>query len=128
MKTIYYYYYLFYIKISKDDEPYATTVFALSMSEGFVINFILNIISIHQYCYLIDKWIMIIVQLVVLIINYLFFNKSGKAIEITKEKPMFFFNHKLSVITTLLFFIITLSFMFWGPIYTKYLLETYCGS
>lgn len=126
MKTIYYYYYLFYSKIIKDDEPYATTSFTLSMSEGFFVNFILNILIIDFYCFALNKWAMISIQLLIIFINYFYFNKSKRAKEIVQEKPMFYFNHKLSIVLSSLFFIFTLSFMFWGPIYVKYLLDTKC--
>ena len=107
MKTIYYYYYLFYTKKIKDNEPYATTVFALSMSEGFIVNFVLNVLIIHSYCLALNKWIMIMIQLLIIILNYLYFNKSKRAKKIIKEKPMFFSNHKLSIVLTSLFFITT---------------------
>lgn len=128
MNVIYYYYFLFYAKVLKDDEPHLLTTMALSASEGFALSVTLSILLIKFFCFEMTNFLMFLPTCLFLLFNYFFFYKSGKAIEITKEKPMFFLNHKLSVIITLLFFIITLSFMFWGPIYTKYLLETYCGS
>lgn len=127
MNVIYYYYFLFYTKILKEDEPYATTVFALSVSQGFVVNVIINLIIINKFCISLNEWIMIMFQLIILLLNYLYFNKSKLARKIIKQKPMFFGHNLLSIIITILFFIVTLSFMFWGPIYSKYLLRTHCN-
>lgn len=126
MQTIFFYYYLFYTKVIKDDEPYATTVFALSMSEGFLINFLIQFLFAYFYCILLNIWIMVVVQLLIILINYLYFNKSGRVKKIVKLKPMFFLNHNLSIILTVLFFVITVSFIFWGPIYFKTFLEVNC--
>jgi hypothetical protein len=126
MKTIFFYYYLFYTKVIIDDEPYATTVFVLSVSEGFLINFLIQFLSANFYCESLSLWTMILVQLLIILINYLYFNKSGRAKKIVKLKPMFFSNHMLSIILTVLFFVVTSSFIFWGPIYLKTFLGVNC--
>lgn len=126
MNTIYYYYYLFYKKVIKDDEPYATTIWALSASEGFCISAILNVLLIKYFCYQMEKWMMFFPILIFLLCNYLYFNKSGRSRQIVKMQPTFFSNHRLSIYIAILFFIITFSSLFWGAFYTKYLLKTYC--
>lgn len=128
MDVIYYYYYLFYIKVLKDDEPHLLTTMALSASEGFVLSVTLSILLIKFFCYEMTNLLMFLPICLFLLFNYYFFHKSGRARKIVKEKPMFFSNHKLTTVMVLLFFIVTLSFLFWGAFYTKYLLETYCGS
>ncbi len=126
MKTLFYYYYLFNKKIIKDDEPFATTVFTLSLSQGFIVTFFLNLFFTHFYCFSLSKWPMIFVQFIILIINYLYFNKSGKSREIVKQKPLFFSSHRLSVILTMLFFLISFSLLTFGAIYIKNLLDINC--
>lgn len=126
MKVLYYYYYLFYTKILPDDEPHATTVFTLSASEGFLINGILQISLARFFCIPVNKWPMIGVLVLLIFINYLYYHRTDKAKEIVKNKPMFYSNHKLSIALTLLFFIITLSFLFWEPVYVKHIMEEYC--
>lgn len=126
MDVIYYYCYLFYTKIIKDNEPYATTVWALGFSEGFFASIILNIVSIHFWCFSLDKWKMIGIGIMFLLGNYFYFNKSGKAKKIVKIKPMFCNNHRISIILTIIFFAVLISSMFWGPIYTRYLLDEHC--
>lgn len=123
MKVLYYYYYLFYTKILPDDEPHATTVFTLSVSEGFVMNGILQISLARFFCMSIDKWLMIGILVLLIGINYFYFHRAGKAKEIVKLKPKVLNSNKLSILFTILFFIITLSFLFWEPIYVKQVLE-----
>jgi hypothetical protein len=66
---------------------------------------------------------MISIFVIVMAIIYITFYKKGKAARIVKIKPKFFNNHKLSVIITITFFLITTSFLFWGPIFLKNILK-----
>jgi len=126
MKVLYYYYYLFYTKILPDDEPHATTVFTLSVSEGFFINGILQIFLARFFCMPLNIWPMIGVLVLLIFLNYFYYQRSGRAKEIVKTKPMFYSNHKFSIVLTLLFFIVTSSFLFWEPVYIKQIMENYC--
>jgi len=123
MKTIFHYYYLFNKKILKDDEPFATTVFTLSLSQSFVFYFFINLFSTNFYCIVVNHWIMVTIVIILLFINYRLFNKSGRSRKIVKSKPMFFSNNTLTVIIVILFFLGTSSLMFWGPIYFKNILD-----
>ncbi|ELR68001.1 hypothetical protein C900_01281 [Fulvivirga imtechensis AK7] len=123
MSVLYNYYYLFYSKILKDNEPHMYTIMALSASEAFVLIGIVEILMINFYCYSIGKWVMLGIVAFCIGANYFIFHKTGKAKEIIRNNPKFFNNHKLSIVLTIAFFLITLSFIFWGPIYTKYLLN-----
>jgi len=68
MKILYYYYYLFYTKILPDDQPHLTVIFCLSLMESFILNGLLNIVSILLFCYNIAKWPMIGVLIAIIII------------------------------------------------------------
>lgn len=127
MKVFYYYYFLFYSKVLKDNEPHMLTTFALSASEGFFINVILDIFLIKFFCISMDKWTMLGILAGLILANYYYFHRAGKGKEIIKTKPKFFSNHRVSIVITVLFFVITASSLFWGPVYTKHLLE-YCGN
>jgi uncharacterized membrane protein len=126
IKVFYYYYFLFYSRVLKDNEPHLLTTLALSASEGFLINGILQISLARFFCISIDKWPMIGILVLLIGANYLYYHRTGKAKEIVKTKPMFYSNRELSVTLTLLFFIVTLSFLFWEPIYIKQIMEEYC--
>jgi hypothetical protein len=126
MNLLYYYYFLFYTKVLPDNEPHATTVFTLSLSEAFLINGVIQILIAHLFCMSFGKWQMITIFLLIIGVNYLLFSKSGKAKEIVKLKPKIFNSNKLSIFIVVLFFVITASFLFWEPIYVKQILEEHC--
>ncbi|MBW1654736.1 hypothetical protein GSY47_04995 [Flavobacterium quisquiliarum] len=69
---------------------------------------------------------MIGISVLFLLINYFYFFKSKRSLRIIKEKPLFFGSSKISKILTIAFFVVIISSMFWGAIYAKYLLQTYC--
>ena len=126
MKVLYYYYFLFYSKVLKDNEPHLLTTLALSASEGFLINGILQIALARFFCMSIDKWPMIGVLVLLIGVNYFYYHVRENAKKIVKTKPMYYSSQKLSIVLTFLFFIITLSFLFWEPIYVKQLLQESC--
>ena len=119
----YYYYYLFYKKILKDDTPHVLTRMAISACEAIFINAIIDVIAVTNYCHKIDPWIFYLTIACFLIINYFVYSKSGKGAKIIKEKPKFFDSNEISIALTLLFFIVTVSWMFWGSFYAKYILD-----
>jgi len=125
-RVFYYYYYLFYSTVLNDDEPHLLTTLVLSASEGFLINGIVEIYLAKIYCKSIDTLLMIGTFLLLIGINYFYFHWTGKAKEIVKNKPMFFSNHQISIIITVIFFIITASFLFWEPVYVKLILDGNC--
>ena len=113
IRVFYYYYYLFYTKVLPDEQPHATVIFTLSFSMALLINGLLNIILAHAINYALDKYGMFGIFALTVGVNYLLFYWKGKAKGIVKEQPKFFNNHKLSIILTILFFLVTASFLFW---------------
>ncbi len=124
ISVFYYYYYLFYTKILPDEQPHATVIFTLSFSLALLINGLLNIILAHTINYALDKYGMFGIFAFVACINYLLFYRSGKAKKIVNEQPKFLNNHKLSIVLTILFFLITASFLFWEAGYVGGVLGT----
>lgn len=127
MDVIYYYYYLFYKKIIKDNEPHLLTIIALSATEGFFLNIILEIILIFYKCMQTNGVIWMSIICLANLFNYFYFYKSKRAIKIVKEKPKFFSSNKISILLTFLFFIFFSTSIIWGSIITKFLLKTYCS-
>ena len=122
LKVLYYNYYLVYKKVIRDPEPYVATVLALSFSQSLLFNGIGDIIALKISCYQIPVWAQFSLVILLIVINHFLIYPIGQAKEIIKLKPIFFNNKKLSIIITILFFLITTSWLFWGPIYGKYLL------
>lgn len=127
MKTIYYYYYLFYSKKLNENSPHRTTLLSLSACEGFLISGIIQLFFAHFYCVSIGKWVMLSICVIMILLNYLYFEKSGLAKEIIKIKPLLLKSPKISVVMTILFFMLSISIIFWGPICVKELLNN-CNS
>jgi len=124
LNVFYYYYFLFYSKVLKDNEPHLLTTMVLSFSESLLVNYSINVIGAHLFCkYLLGKWGMIGVIIILNGLNYLFYHQTGRAKGIVKSKPKFFGNHHVSLILTILFFLITSSFLFWVADYAMYVID-----
>jgi uncharacterized membrane protein len=127
MKILYYYYYLFYTKILPDDQPHSTVVFCLSLMESFIINGLLNIVSILLFCYNISKWSMIGILIAIIIANCQIYYKSKRMERIIDEKLKLFNSKIASVVFSLFFFLFSLLMIVTAPFYSKYLLERFCN-
>ena len=113
MDVFYYYIYLFYAKVMPDDYPHSNTVWALGAASAFIINGLIDIPLAYFFnCYLsaIQK---VIIMIIVMTLFYLKYDRSGKGIRIVKkEKPKFFGSKIASIILTVLFFLISMLFLF----------------
>lgn len=116
LDVLYYFYYKYTIKVLKDNEPLATTVFMLSISESFFCNGMASIIGAKYFGVSIssNKPFLFSVPIIILIINYFYFQKSGRGKEIIIEKPLLFGSRGFSIAVTLIFWIVTFSWLFWG--------------
>ena len=113
MDVLYYYIYLFYAKLMPDSQPHSRTVWALGAASAFIINGLIDIPLTYFFnCYLstIQK---VIILVILLLFFYLKYYRSGKGIRIVKkEKPKFFGSNTASIILTILFFLISMLFLF----------------
>jgi hypothetical protein len=125
MDVIYYYCFLFYKKILKEEEPYSTTVWALGFLHGFFFSTTINLLFIYFFHFKLEKWELIGIGIFFLIVTYLYFNKSKRSKKIIKNKPSFWGNHQLSIILSSIYFLILITTLFWGPILTRYILIKY---
>lgn len=121
LNVLYYHFYLFYVKF--DPEPQVTTLLSFSFCQSLLINGILDFIALKFYCYQIKVWIFMLILAFIIFLNYLIFHRRGQVEQIIKSKPILLNNKALSIIITTLFFLITASWLFWGPIYGKHLLD-----
>ena len=123
LNVFYYNYFLFYQKVIRDPEPHFATVLGLSFNLALLINGAMDLVSLKFFCCQINIWIQIAVVAFIIYSVYKIYHHTGKAKEITTKKPVISNSRGLSVAFTWLFFIITSSWLFWGPIYGKYLLS-----
>lgn len=122
-KVFYYYYYLFYTKIIPDDQPNATVIFTLSVVQSFWVSIIIDIISLSVYCYDVGMWSRLIITLLLIIFNSWFFYRNENIDEIINSKPNFFGKNKLTTIIVSIVSLIGVSWMFWGGVFAKSILE-----
>jgi len=111
MKVFFYYYYRFYRFF--DPDPYLAATLGLTALEGLLVNGILNIALAYFFCYDLKAYFMIGVVAIILLINTFYFFTSKKAKDIVKLKPMFFKNHKLSILLVLILSLLIISTLFW---------------
>lgn len=119
LDVIYYHYFLFYTKLKIDPEPHFATVLSIGFSQSLLINGVMDIIALKWFCYQIPVWIQFSLHVLVVYLNYLAYQRGNKGSRIVNEKPVICGNKSLSIIVALLFFLSTMSWLFWGPIYGK---------
>ena len=127
LNVFYYYSYLFYKKILKEDQPVLTTTFVLSFSISLLLNGIINIILAQFYCFYVGKWFMIGAFLLIFGGNYFYYHKKGMSKNIIWTKPKFFNNNRMTIIITIIFFAITTLFLVLDPIIVKFIFENNCA-
>ena len=124
MDVLYYYIYLFYVKVMSDNYPHSNTVWALGFIFSLIINGLIDIPLTYFFnCYLstIQK---VIILVILLLFFYLKYYRSGKGIRIVKkEKPKFFGSNTASIILTVLFFLIGMLFLFFKADVVREILE-----
>lgn len=123
LNVFYFYYYLFYKKILRDEQPLFTTTFTFSFSISLLVNGILNITLAHVSGISLHKWGMISVFLGFLSFSFFYYYRNDKATQVMKNRPKFFNNSLLSILLTILFFLLAVSFLFWEPIYSKNIID-----
>jgi hypothetical protein len=122
VKTIYYYYYLFYKNILKDNEPHMLATLAFSFSFSLLIIMIIDISMAYLFSLTLGKYEMIGINILVILVMYFKLHRNSKAIEIVNDKPMFFNSQPLSILITIFFFASTSSFLFWGSTFVEKIL------
>ena len=113
--TLFYYCYWYTVKVKKDDEPFAFTNFFLSACLAIWILGITNLFYAKKYCEAVDGPLMAIIFIIILVLNYLYFNRSGRSRKIVERKPEFFGGAKVSLYIFILFLILTVVALFVLP-------------
>jgi len=114
--SVYYHYFIFYSKVLRDPDPKIASILSLSFNQAIVINGILDISFLKLFCFQIAVWFQFTLSMAIAYINYLRYNKSNIGKEFVNQSPRTIKISKLSLALTILFFLITVSWLFWGPI------------
>ena len=124
MDVLYYYIYLFYAKVMPDDYPHLNTVWALGVTSAFIINFSLDMGLAFFFGYTLSVFQMVSITALLMLLFYFKYYKSGKGKRIVKkEKPKFFGSNTVSIIFTVLFFLISMFFLFFSADIVREILE-----
>jgi hypothetical protein len=116
MNVLYYYYFLFYTKVVKEDDPHLTVIFTLSVSESFFVIYAIDTLNVYLFCeafFLSSRFYMVVLALLLMVLNYLFLYRTGKGKIIVQQQPKYFGNNKISIFLVSLFFITTSSSILW---------------
>jgi hypothetical protein len=124
-KILYYYYYLFYTRVIIDNQPNATVLYTLSVTETMFVFSIFNILTALITHTQIDMNIMVVILIVTLVLNYLLLYKKMK-LEISNGVVFEFkLGRNFSIIITWLFFLISVILFFGGIIFVKDYLDKF---
>ena len=124
MDVLYYYIYLFYVKVMSDNQPHSRTVWALGFLFSLIINFSLDTGLAFFFGYTLSVFQMVSIAALLMLLFYFKYYKSGKGKRIVKkEKPKFFGSNTASIILTILFFLIGMLFLFFKADVVREILE-----
>lgn len=124
MDVFYYYIFLFYAKVLPDDYPHSNTVWALGATFAFIINFSLDMVLAYFFGYTLSTFQMASITALLMLLFYFKYYKSGRGKRIVeKEKPKFFGSNTVSIILTVLFFLISMFFLFFSADIVREILE-----
>ena len=124
MDVLYYYIYLFYVKVMSDNQPHSRTVWALGAASSFIINFSLDMGLAFFFGYTLSVFQMVSIAALLMLLFYFKYYKSGRGKQIVKkEKPKFFGSNTASIILTILFFLISMFFLFFSADIVREILE-----
>lgn len=110
--VLYYYYYLFYKKIWRDNDPHLTTVLSLGFIFSIIINGIIDLMIVFAFGVFLNKYQKIAIALSAIIIMYIIFIKNKRGVYIVKGESQLIYNHLISIVISISFLTIGLLFLF----------------
>ena len=111
MNVLYYYIYLFNVKFLPYTFSDSNTVWILGSLFALIVNSLLNIGLAYFFGYTLGRFQVLSITILLVIFFHFKYNSSGKGIRIVKkEKPKFLGSNTASIILTILFFLISISF------------------
>ena len=113
MRVFYYNYYLFYKIIGLDADPNLAARLALTFLEALFFRAIVNTFFAYSFCRIVPLYIEFSLVAFFLMINTYYYFTPEKESKIIKSKPSFFSSYPLSVLLSVLFFLVNVSTLFW---------------
>ncbi len=123
LQVFYFYYFQFNKYVVTDPDPHFATILSFGISQSFLINGLADFIALKYFCFEIEVNLQIGLSFIIIALNYLYFLHKKKGYQIIKSKPKIGESDLLSICCTLIFFVVTTSWLFWGSIYGKELID-----
>lgn len=127
LRVFYYYTYLWFVKILKEDEPHTHSMFAICFLAGFNLSSFIGYFTAYYYCYALDRTDIIIIYLGTLALFYFGLYKTSVVKNVVKSKPKLSDNNRLSAVVTIVFSIGLFILMNIMPIITRDIIKGKCG-
>jgi hypothetical protein len=109
--VLYFYYYLFFKKIVIDNQPDLIATLFLSFLMSLFINIPIGLFIKMRYSIVINHYYMLAITLIISFVLYFFLHRKGKAKSIIKNKPMLFKSNFISIVVSILFFLLSFSLL-----------------
>ena len=124
MNVLYYYIYLFNVKFLPYTFPDLNTVWILGSLFALIVNSSLNMGLAYFFGYTLGRFQILSITILLVIFFHFKYDRSGRGIRIVKkEKPKFFGSKTASIILTILFFLISMFFLFFSADIVREILE-----
>jgi hypothetical protein len=112
------------VKVISDNQPHSNTIWALGFLFSLIINFSLDMGLAFFFGYTLSVFQMVSIAALLMLLFYFKYYKSGRGKQIVKkEKPKFFGSNTASIILTILFFLISMLFLFFKADVVREILE-----
>ena len=113
MNVLYYYIYLFNVKFLPYTFPDLNTVWILGSLFALIVNSSLNMGLAYFFGYTLGRFQILSIIILLVIFFHFKYDRSGRGKRIVKkEKPKFLGSNIASIILTILFFLISMLFLF----------------
>ena len=124
MNVLYYYIYLFNVKFLPYTFPDLNTVWILGSLFALIVNSSLNMGLAYFFGYTLGRFQILSITILLVIFFHFKYDRSGRGKRIVKkEKPKFLGNNIASIILTILFFLISISFFLFSEDVVREILE-----
>ena len=124
MNVLYYYIYLFNVKFLPYTFPDLNTVWILGSLFALIVNSSLNMGLAYFFGYTLGRFQILSITILLVIFFHFKYDRSGRGKRIVKkEKPKFLGSNIASIILTILFFLISISFFLFSEDVVKEILE-----
>ena len=124
MNVLYYYIYLFNVKFLPYTFPDLNTVWILGSLFALIVNSSFNMGLAYFFGYTLGRFQVLSITILLVIFFHFKYDRSGRGKRIVKkEKPKFLGSNIASIILTILFFLISISFFLFSEDVVREILE-----